>query len=253
MSARFHQGHQGFTLLEVLVAVAITATLGVGASQLLRSVIDAKNATEISSQQLVSLQRFNQVLSRDMEQFINRSIRDTYGDEQASLLLDSGDYAIEFTRAGWRNSPVSQDPRSTLQRVAYRMESLDDDVCKPARERLLQWGTEQPDGDCLVRYFWRVLDRSSDSEPMAQVVLEQVNELEIDLLAEKQSNPNASTGNAATAASVEVQGRDWYSSWPALQASGSDTEVPLALRWRFEVPRLGDIERTWIIAHDGEE
>ena len=253
MSSRFHQGHQGFTLLEVLVAVAITATLGVGASQLLRSVIDAKNATEISSQQLVSLQRFNQVLSRDMEQFINRSIRDTYGDEQASLLLDSGDYAIEFTRAGWRNSPVSQDPRSTLQRVAYRMESLDDDVCKPARERLLQWGTEQPDGDCLVRYFWRVLDRSSDSEPMAQVVLEQVNELEIDLLAEKQSNPNASTGNAATAASVEVQGRDWYSSWPALQASGSDIEVPLALRWRFEVPRLGDIERTWIIAHDGEE
>lgn len=234
---------RGFTLLEVLVAVAITAMLGVGASQLLRSVIDTKSSTEITSEQLTSLQRFNQVLSRDIEQFIDRSIRDQYGDSQSALILENGDYPIEFTRAGWRNSPIAKDPRSTLQRVAYRMESMDNDVCKPARERLLKWGVAEPEGDCLVRYFWRVLDRSTDSEPVSQVVLEQIESLEIDLLVEKLSQQQDQ--------SVKVDGRDWYSAWPALQTAGQGQEVPRAVRWRFELPRLGDIERTWLIAHSG--
>lgn len=235
---------RGFTLLEVLVAVAITAMLGVGASQLLRSVIDTKNSTQITSEQLTSLQRFNQVVSRDIEQFINRSVRDQYGDTQASLVLDTGDYPIEFTRAGWRNSPIAKDPRSTLQRVAYRMESMDDDVCKPARERLLKWGVAEPEGDCLVRYFWRVLDRSTDSEPASQVVLEQIESLEIELLIEKLSQqPDQS---------LAVDSRDWYSAWPALQTTGQDREVPRAVRWRFDLPRLGEIERTWLIAYGGQ-
>ena len=239
------QRPDGFTLLEVLVAVAITAMLGVGASQLLRSVIDTKEATDITSEQLISLQRFNQVVSRDMEQFINRSVRDQYGDSQASLILDNGEYPIEFTRAGWRNSPVASNPRSTLQRVAYRLEALDSDACKPARERLLRWGVAEPEGDCLVRYFWRVLDRTSDSEPAAQVVLEQITLLEMELLAEKQSaTPQASGSTPAE--------RDWFSSWPALQGGNGENDVPVAIRWRFELPRIGELERTWLLAHDGE-
>ncbi|WP_419810663.1 type II secretion system minor pseudopilin GspJ [Bacterioplanoides sp.] len=233
----------GFTLLEVMVAIAITATLGVGASQLLRSVIDAKSATEVTSEQLISLQRFNQVVSRDLEQYINRSVRDNYGDEQASLLLDSGDYPLEFTRAGWRNSPVAQDPRSTLQRVAYRLESIDDEVCESAKARLLSWGIAEPEADCLVRYYWQVLDRASDSEPVAQVVLEQIETLDIELLVEQQSQQQGE--------SAQAQGRDWQTSWPSTSQS-SDISVPLAVRWRFELPRLGEIERIWLIAHDGE-
>lgn len=236
---------RGFTLLEVLVAVAITAMIGVASSQLLRSVIDSKKATDIASEQLTSLQRFNQVISRDMEQFINRSVRDAYGNSQASLILDNGDYPIEFTRAGWRNSPVSSDPRSTLQRVAYRLEDMESDVCKPARLRLASWGVEDSArGECLVRYFWRVLDRSSDSEPAAQVVLEQVDLLEMDVMVEKRTHQQGQP--------VTVDGRDWYTSWPALQSGNNQEQVPVALRWRLTLPHLGDLERIWLLAHDGE-
>ncbi len=230
---------KGFTLLEVLIAVSITAMIGVASTQLLSNVIDSKQASEVRSEQLVSLQRFNMVASRDLEQFINRSIRDAYGDAQASLLLDSGDFPLEFTRAGWRNSPVSTDPRAELQRVAYRLEPIDSEVCEPALQRLQSWGVTEPGHDCLVRYFWPVLDRASDSVPQAQVVLEQVERLEIDLLVQQERK--ASDGQSA-----EISGRDWYTAWPALQ-SGSDEERPLAIRWRLTLPALGEIERQWLL------
>merc|ERR1712000_263532 len=104
----------GFTLLEVLLAVAITAMIGVGSAQLLNSIINAKQGVDIRSEKLASLQRFNMAVSRDIEQIINRPIRDIYGDEQAALRINDGDYPLEFTRAGWRNSPVAEDPRSEL-------------------------------------------------------------------------------------------------------------------------------------------
>ena len=113
---------RGFTLLEVLLAVAITALIGVGAAQLLNSIINAKQGVDIRSEKLASLQRFNMAVSRDIEQIINRPIRDIYGDEQPAIRINDGDYPVEFTRAGWRNSPVTDDPRSELQRVAYRLE-----------------------------------------------------------------------------------------------------------------------------------
>lgn len=231
---------KGFTLLEVLIAVAITAMIGVASTQLLSNVIDSKHASEVRSEQLVSLQRFNMVVSRDLEQFINRSIRDQYGDTQASLLLGSGDFPIEFTRAGWRNSPVSSDPRAELQRVAYRLEPIDSDVCEPALQRLQSWGVTEPEHDCLVRYFWTVLDRASDSEPQPQVVLEQLERLEIDLLVQQERK-------AGEGQSAEISGRDWYSAWPALQNSNEE-ERPLAIRWRLTLPALGDIERQWLLA-----
>ncbi|MCT7359732.1 type II secretion system minor pseudopilin GspJ [Thalassolituus pacificus] len=232
---------KGFTLLEVLIAVSITAMIGVASTQLLSNVIDSKQASEVRSEQLVSLQRFNMVVSRDIEQLINRSIRDEYGDKQASLLLDSGDFPIEFTRAGWRNSPVSRDPRAELQRVAYRLEPIDSDVCEPALQRLQSWGVTEPQYDCLVRYFWSVLDRASDSVPQPQVVLEQAERLEIDLLVQRERK-------ASDNQQAEVSGRDWYTAWPALQSSGSEEERPLAIRWRLTLPALGDIERQWLLA-----
>ncbi|MEQ3632479.1 type II secretion system minor pseudopilin GspJ [Thalassolituus sp.] len=229
---------RGFTLLEVMVAISITAIIGVGAVQLLSNISEASRNTDIRSEQLAGLQRFNQVITRDLEQFINRSIRDEYGDTQPSLLLDNGDYLLEFTRAGWRNSPVANDPRSTLQRVVYRIEPLDSDECESARLRLEQWGETDPKGDCLVRYFWPHLDRSTDIEVQSQVVLEQVVSLTIELTAE----------TAPTEVGAQPE-RTNYDSWPPV-SDPNKPEYPIAMRWQIELPRLGFIERLWLLAHD---
>ncbi|ASP39809.1 type II secretion system protein GspJ [Bacterioplanes sanyensis] len=226
---------RAFTLLEVLLAIAFTASIGVGAHQLLSGTMLAKEVSDRKADQLKSLQRLNQVLSRDIRQYIDRPVRDVFGDEQPALLLESSEYPLEFTRSGWRNSPVTEDPRSQLQRVAYRLENIDSDVCESARERLLQWGITDPDGDCLVRYYWHVLDRANDSEPSHQVVYELVEQLEMEVLI-RQGDANAGSPS-----------QDWYSSWPAL--TGADTSTTLmALRWRIEVPPFGEIERSWLLA-----
>lgn len=236
-----HRGRRttGFTLLEVLVAVAITATIGAGAVQLLRGIIDARQQVTVRSEQLAVLQRFTSLVALDVEQYINRSIRNEYGDFQASLLLDSGDYPIEFTRAGWRNRPGAEDPRSELMRVAYRTESIEDDQCAAARRRLASWGMIEPEHDCLVRYVWPVLDRSYESEPTSMVVLDQIEEFSVEII----THTDDSSGGVQTGLQTH---------WPIVQASSGDPEIPVALTWKLTLPALGEIERTWLIAHDGE-
>lgn len=234
---------RGFTLLEVLVAVSISAMIGVAAVQLLSTVGDTSRATEARSADIAALQRFNQVVSRDISQLINRAVRDNYGDSQAGLLLDSGDYPLEFTRAGWRNSPVSEDPRSTLQRVAYRTEALDSEVCEPALARIAVARGEdpdeyQPDGECLVRYYWNVLDRASDTEPQTQVVIDEISDLSFELVTRLQSDDG-------TAFTLGTQ-----TTWPPLNTD-DNPGVPVAIRWRFTLPDVGDIERVWSVAYDG--
>lgn len=225
---------RGFTLLEVLIAVAITATIGVGASQLLRGVIDAKQATDMRSHQLAMLQRFNAIVSRDAEQWIDRGVRDNFGETLPALMIDQGDYAVEWTRAGWRNTPIGQTLRSELQRVAYRTESIQSDVCEPARTQLTEWGIENPPYDCLVRYYWTVLDRASDSQPRAQVLLPQIDRFDVEVLIEQ-------------GAGGDNQTRDWFSAWPGLSEGGTSK----AIRWRFEIPSIGEVERIWLLAAGG--
>ena len=131
--------HKGFTLLEVMIAISITALIGVASTNLLSNIIESKNITDIRSQQLTTLQRFNQFVSRDVEQIINRGIRDQYGDTQAAIIIDSSDYLAEWTRLGWRNSPINDDPRAEIQRVAFQLFDINDEECEGAKKRLTKW------------------------------------------------------------------------------------------------------------------
>src|SRR5690606_28219965 len=208
-----------------------------GSAQLLANIIDSRRLTDIRAEQLSSMQRFTRVVRRDLEQAVNRGVRDKYGDLQPALLLSNRDYPFELTHSCCRNSPFAEQPRSELQRVAYRTESLDSDVCAGARARLESWGVLDAQGECLVRYFWPVLDRASTSEPLAQVILEQVDRFEVDVLA----------GTAGAGDGLSTPARDKYSSWPPLQTDTTQM-APLALRWRITLPQLGDIERLWLLA-----
>lgn len=234
---------KGFTLLEVLIAVAITAMIGVGATQLLSNIIESRRSVDIRSEQLASLQRFDMTLSRDIEQYINRGIRDEYGEKQPALQLNSTLYYFEFTRAGWRNSPLAEHPRSELQRVAYKLENIDSDACQIARERLESWGEPDIKGECLVRYFWPVLDRANRSEPFAQMLLEQVDGLEVEVLAGRKNIVDDDS-----AASSTVSDQHWHSTWPEIGYSDGNSKQLLAVRWRLRLPSLGEIERLWLVA-----
>lgn len=235
----------GFTLLEVMIAISITAMIGVASTNLLSNIIETKNVTDLRSEQLTTVQRFNQFVSRDIEQIINRPIRDQYGDSRDALIIDDSDYLAEWTRLGWRNSPITEDPRAELQRVAFQVYDIEDEECESAKKRLAEAGNIAPEGQCLVRYFWPVLDRSSETEPKTQIILDLLTELEVEILATKDSESNNADSDSTPSET------NWYTQWPNLQ-TGSAKEIPTAMRWKITIPKMGEIERLWLLAYDDQ-
>jgi len=139
---------RGFTLLELMVAIAVFAVMGLMSAQLLTNMIRQHELIGDRGQQLVDLQRAMMILERDIGQMWPRTVRDNYGDAVLPEVAFD-DFPLEFTRVGWRN-PLGHR-RSDLQRVAY----------------------EQRD-TTLYRYYWSVLDRDIETEANEQVLLEDV-------------------------------------------------------------------------------
>ena len=118
--------HQAaFTLLEVLLALVIFASLSLGAYQVLQGVITSDALTKVKGARLADLQRVFTLLERDFSQMVPRPMR-INGEaskvviQAARFQMESDDWSIAFVRAGWFN-PGAQLPRSQLQQVGYRL------------------------------------------------------------------------------------------------------------------------------------
>lgn len=97
----------GFTLLELVVALAIFAVLGLASARLFDTVVRAQQATTSHGQDLRRLQRAFGVIERDALQL-------------ASSVVVLGPTSLQLLRENWRNP---QDlPRSERQHVLYRLD-----------------------------------------------------------------------------------------------------------------------------------
>jgi general secretion pathway protein J len=145
---------RGFTLIEIMVAVAIFAVMSMLAWGALGQSLSNADMLGERMDRLQSIQRTVRYLSTDLTQSSPRPIRDALGDAYLPALLSSlgGDFALELTHGGWGN-PAGL-PRGTLQRSAYRIED-----------------------DELLRYHWTVLDRTYANEPVVTVLLDEVESL----------------------------------------------------------------------------
>ncbi len=113
----------GFTLIEVLVAMAIFGVMSMLAYMALgQTLANAEMLTE-RIDRLQAVQRTVRFLSNDLLQAAPRPVRLELGDSMGSAVLTSlsGEFALELTHGGWGN-PAGL-PRGTLQRSAYRLEN----------------------------------------------------------------------------------------------------------------------------------
>ena len=71
-----HPQQRGFTLLEVLIAVTITAVIGLGVWQVINGVVNSRDRVNELAEQFDGLQRSMLLLERDIMQVVNRPARD---------------------------------------------------------------------------------------------------------------------------------------------------------------------------------
>ncbi|SDH76509.1 general secretion pathway protein J [Vibrio xiamenensis] len=156
MPANKRQRSQGFTLIEVLVAIAIFASLSVGAYQVLNQVSRSNELSQEKSQRLKELQRAMIILDNDFRQMTARTMR-SEGEEPSTklllwqeYLLDSDSQGVMFARGGWQN-PQQQFPRGEVTKVGYRIKD-----------------------DVLERVWWRYPDTPAGQESLSRPILTKV-------------------------------------------------------------------------------
>ena len=142
---------RGFTLIEMLVAMAVFAVLSALAYGTLSQTIDGAALLSARMERIQSIQRTMRVIDRDFLQLAPRPVRDELGDGMDPALsteFGSG-FAVELTRGGWSN-PMAL-PRGTQQRAAYAIEE-----------------------GRLIRYHWNVADHTLSNEVIGVTLLEDV-------------------------------------------------------------------------------
>jgi general secretion pathway protein J len=130
---------QGFTLLEIVIALAIFSVMSMMAYAGLAAMLDARASTVPRAQQLAQLQTTLYLLNEDLSQVIKRPIRDQLGSSEPAFSIGRGNEILVFTRTvpSW----LANSSETNLLRVSYSLEK-----------------------EALYRRVWTIPDRTQQTE-----------------------------------------------------------------------------------------
>jgi general secretion pathway protein J len=111
---------RGFSLIELLVALAVFAALAAAAYGGLAQIAATRGALAMQQDRFAQVVRAVSMLERDLRQAISRPVRGNGSGAWLPALEGAGDH-IELTRVGFAN-PLAE-PRSNLERVAYAVDA----------------------------------------------------------------------------------------------------------------------------------
>jgi general secretion pathway protein J len=148
---------RGFTLIEILIAIAIFAVLAGMAYRALSAVLEARRQVEIENRKWRSIAFAMIRLEQDLGGAINRPVRDPSGQQQAAFVglpvAPANGGMLMLTRRGDLDALGYETPPV---RVGYRL---------------------SPQG-VLEQLNWGVLDQAPGSQPIATPLLDGIGQLE---------------------------------------------------------------------------
>ena len=149
----------GFTLIEMVTAIAIFAVIATISYASLNRFLDSSDLLESKIHELRQLEKAFSILEQDMRFVSARIVRDEYGDPEPLLLINNPDVSGELLRLTTQQRSVSLPGESTVQRAAYRLED-----------------------DNLVRVKWKVLDRDQGAEELRYPLISGVREVTVNVV-----------------------------------------------------------------------
>ncbi len=204
---------KGFTLLEIIVAMAIASFIGVAAMVLLDRATLAHQNIQEQGDRYNEIERAMLFISNDLQQIAPRKFRDEFGDLKDNLFSDDsgGSAQLSFTRLGRRN-PAGL-ARSNLEKLTYVVED----------NQLKRISYLYPDGMSLETGLNRTL-------------LDKVEKLSVSFNDGEQWNDYWPI-NEQSAAAESVTGLD----------------LPVAIRVTLELSDIGSISRLYVISDRKEK
>ncbi|HSC67291.1 MAG TPA: type II secretion system minor pseudopilin GspJ [Cellvibrio sp.] len=217
MQRQFRQ--QGFTLLEVMIALVISALIAVMAFESLNAADAGATKTNEVLAEINKLDRAWQIIGADLRHVIPPSAADKNTVFEAESLKSSGEDADQmlmlFKRRGWVN--FSNLPRSDLQLVSYRVE-----------EGKL-WR------DFLPEHNLELADIDIEDDAFHQLLLEDVEDVQLRFLYQ-----GAITSKGKSVLEDREFSEDWLQKWPEnTQQGASAQDLPLAVEITIELKGVG--------------
>ena len=207
---------RGFTLIEVLLAMAITMLVAVMAYAGLSAAMSAAERHGEQVRRLGEIQTALSWLVRDLRQSVDRPVVVANGEVEPAITgAPAEETVLQLTRTGWDN-PRGQR-RGSVQRVRYRLDA---------------------NGD-LWRDNWLVLDRFDDEDQVQSVrLLSGVDQCKFEFL----------DGQSANAKQAPLGG-EWVEQWPMTRG---DALMPLAVRFEIDLKDMGAVRRVIGLANEQE-